>query len=39
MYKYEIGQFVDSLKYHSAEIHFDISDENTVMKHKIKPFN
>lgn len=31
MYKYEVGQVVDSFKHHSEGVHFDISDDGATM--------
>lgn len=31
MYKYEIGQAIDSFKYHSEGVHFDIADDGATM--------
>lgn len=31
MYKYEVGQSVDSFKHHSEGVHFDISDDGATM--------
>ncbi len=31
MYKYEVGQVVDSLKHHSEGVHFDIDDDGATM--------
>lgn len=31
MYKYEVGQVVDSFKNHSEEVHFDIDDDGATM--------
>lgn len=31
MYKYEVGQVIESFKYHSEGVHFDIADEGATM--------